>query len=75
MNGLVTVDVVSRVWAAEQQAMAEVGRRHGEDYVFTTCVPSLGEWVYSVTPGARLDNVTAETTRLTQLSLQQFLRE
>ena len=52
MNGLVTVDVVSRVWAAEQQALAEMGKLHGEDYVFTTCVPSLGEWVHSVTPGA-----------------------
>ena len=52
MNGLVTVDVVSRVWAAEQQALAEIGKHHGEDYVFATCVPSLGEWVYSVTPGA-----------------------
>ncbi len=52
MNGLVTVDVVSRVWAAEQQALAEMGKCHGDDYVFTTCVPSLGEWVHSVTPGA-----------------------
>ncbi len=52
MSGLVTVDVVSRVWAAEQQELAEMGKRHGEDYVLTTCVPSLGDWVYQVTPGA-----------------------
>ena len=52
MNGLVTVDVVSRVWAAEQKELAAIGKRHGEDYVFTTCIPSLGEWVYNVTPGA-----------------------
>ena len=52
MNGLVTVDIVSRVWAAEQKALAAIGKRHGEDYVFSTSVPSLGEWVYSVTPGA-----------------------
>ena len=52
MNCLVTVDVVSRVWAAEQQALASKGKCHGEDYVFTTCIPSLGDWVYSVTPGA-----------------------
>ena len=29
MNGLVTVDVVSRVWAAEQQKLAEMGKLHG----------------------------------------------
>ena len=52
MNDLVTVDVVSRVWAAEQQALAEMGKSHGEDYVLSTGVPSLGEWVYHVTPGA-----------------------
>ena len=52
MNGLVTVDIVSRVWAAEQQALAEAGKRHGEDYVFTTFLPSLGEWIHTVTPGA-----------------------
>jgi len=52
VNGLVTVDVVSRAWAAEQQALAEMGKLHGEDYVFTRGVPSLGEWVHSVTPGA-----------------------
>ena len=52
MNGLVTVDIVSRVWAAEQKELAAIGKRHGEDYVFSTSVPSLGEWVYSVTPGA-----------------------
>ena len=52
MNDLITVDIVSRVWAAEQKALAEVGKLHGEDYVFTTCLPSLGEWVHTVTPGA-----------------------
>ena len=52
MNDLVTVDIVSRVWAAEQKELAAIGKRHGEDYVFATCIPSLGEWVHSVTPGA-----------------------
>ena len=52
MNGLVTVDVVSRIWAAEQDALAAMGKRHGHDYVYTTCIPSLGEWVHNVTPGA-----------------------
>ena len=52
MNDLITVDIVSRVWASEQKALAEAGKHHGEDYVFTTCLPSLGEWVHSVTPGA-----------------------
>ena len=30
MNGLVTVDIVSRVWAAEQKELAAIGKRHGE---------------------------------------------
>ena len=52
MNDLVTVDLVSRMWAAEQQALAEAGKHHGTDYAFMTSVPSLGEWIFSVTPGA-----------------------